>query len=142
MCASRNPPPTRCTAVCKNGRPCGAWAERGSDPPRCRSHREQAPTQEPPQPRARAAQRASDLDGMIAGLQHRLNQLSTYIDRHLPDLDHSTYARLSSLHGQLAGRASRLLLDRKQLVGDAGNELIEATHAALDRLSDEWGIEL
>ena len=28
----------RCTALKKNGRPCRAWARKGSDPPRCRHH--------------------------------------------------------------------------------------------------------
>lgn len=28
----------RCTAKTKNGRPCRAWAIKGSDPPRCRHH--------------------------------------------------------------------------------------------------------
>jgi hypothetical protein len=38
--------PQRCGGRRKDGRPCRAWAARGSDPPRCASHLNQVETEE------------------------------------------------------------------------------------------------
>ena len=140
MSAHRDRVGTRCTATCKDGRPCSAWAQRGSDPPRCRSHRLQAQ----PQAQPSVAHRSSDVDGMILDLQRRLDQLSDYIDQGLNDakLDIGDYARLTGLQGQLASRLGRLIRDRQSIAGDTDNQTLDALNAALNSISEEWGIEL
>jgi hypothetical protein len=83
-----------------------------------------------------------DLDAAIADLQRRLRQLSTYIDDNLTDLDADTFVRLANLQGQLTSRLGRLMRDRQQVSGNAGDELTAAINDALDEISEEWGLDL
>ena len=55
------PKPRRCTASTVKGRPCRAWAKRGTDPPRCAAHREQRGDPASPRPPVRAS--ASPAEG-------------------------------------------------------------------------------
>jgi len=97
----------------------------------------------------RSGDRSGTLDQIIRDLHRRLSQLSAYIDRRMADVDHGTdvlpvdvYAHLVSLQGQLSSRLGRLMRDRKQIAGDAADELTQAINAALDDISAEWGIDL
>lgn len=82
------------------------------------------------------------LSAAIADLQRRLRQLSRYIDDNLNDLDADTFVRLANLQGQLTSRLGRLMRDRQQVAGDAGDELTAAINDALDEISEEWGLDL
>jgi acetyl-CoA carboxylase alpha subunit len=83
-----------------------------------------------------------DLDDVIVDLDWRRQQLAAYIDAHLTELDPGEYARLASLEGQFASRIGRLLRDKQQVQGDEMSELDQAINQALDRISEEWNIEL
>ena len=148
-----------CTATRQDGQPCRAHAVRGTSPPRCSAHRTQSQIGAPPgnqnarthgayshvQPDAAApATQRIDLDAAILDLQRRLDQLSDYIDQGLNDakLDIGDYARLTGLQGQLASRLGRLIRDRQSIAGDTDNQTLDALNAALDSISEEWGIEL
>jgi hypothetical protein len=84
----------------------------------------------------------ANLDAAIADLQRRLRQLSRYIDDNLTDLDADTFVRLANLQGQLTSRLGRLMRDRQQVSGNAGDELTAAINDALDEISEEWGLDL
>jgi dsDNA-specific endonuclease/ATPase MutS2 len=80
------------------------------------------------------------LDERIADLNRRIDQLSAYIDER-KDLAPDDLVKLLNLHGQLTSRIGRLMRDRQQVSEDA-DELTVAIHAALDDLSEKWGVEL
>jgi predicted AAA+ superfamily ATPase len=84
----------------------------------------------------------TSLSDIIADLNRRRQQLATYIDTHLAELDADAYTRLVALEGQLASRIGRLMRDKKQVQGDEMDELDKMIDEALDQLSEEWGIEL
>ena len=79
---------------------------------------------------------------MISGLQRRLRQLSAFIDENRGDLDVGGYLAAVRLQGMLANRVGRLLLDRRKLTGDEGDELERAMDEALDLVGDVFGVDL
>jgi hypothetical protein len=153
----------RCTATTRTGRPCRAWAVKGTDPPRCASHR-RSPSGDggtgnrigaPPgntnaQTHGAYTQppdTSVDLDARIADLNRRIEQLSTYIDHATigpndGDIDVDQYARLLSLHGQLTSRLGRLLRDKQQISPEDDSLLQQAINNALDQASEILGVQL
>ena len=141
-------PAVRCSCITRAGRPCRAWAVRGSDPPVCAAHAGlTAGAGAPPGNQNRLVQgfyspdpTAVTVDQAIAGLVHKLQRLDELIARE--DLDPELLVRLTTLYGQGSSRLARMLRDRRALSGDAAAGVVEAIAVALDELSSLWGVEL
>ena len=129
----------RCTAKRGDGKPCSAWAVRGSDPPRCAAHGGAEAHSGVPGGNRNGP---PDLDARIAALNRRIEQLEEHIDTHRHDLDAKEFAALVSLQGQLASRLGRLMRDRQHLQGDAADELQHDLDEALEVVSQVLGIDL
>jgi hypothetical protein len=152
-----------CTATCVDGRPCRAWAVRGSDPPRCGAHGGgRAPAGAPAgnqnarthgfyvqapadggngHDRSRHAQEPCHIDAVIAGLYEKQQRLSRYIDRNMDDLTPERLARFYQIYAQSCSRLGRLLRDREAL-GRCNHQMDPAIGQALDELGEEWGVDL
>lgn len=148
---------TTCTAYKRDGSPCQAHAIRGSDPPRCSAHGGRAvgaPTgnhnrqthgaysKQPPEPEPDAQPAELELERIAIDLQRRIDQLSAYIDDHLHHVDADTLQRLLALHGQLCSRLSRIARDLHVILPQGEDAVMAGINEALDRLSEEWGIDL
>ena len=85
-----------------------------------------------------------EIAAVIRDLGAKQQILSDLIDRCLAegDLPTSDLARLLALHSQNAARLGRLLRDQQALGDPAATLMVEALNAALDELSEEWGVEL
>ena len=177
-------PKTRTGRVCsfrtKAGRPCRAWAVRGSDPPACSSHLQASAKGEATGlARAGFCERAEELLRLLA-LDEEVPEAGFYrhtlSDEELADL--VSYAAEESLEDEIActriavrrtlellNRGSEtmseseflraaglvfrgartialLLREQRVLTGGEDSRLQEIFDAALDILSEEWGIEL
>jgi hypothetical protein len=162
--------PSKCSYTRLDGRPCKAWAVRGSDPPACAVHAAAAAglagtnarRSLAPSPDACTGLAGGDsgdpagtdiagdvgagidIDAVIADLAAKQQCLSRYIDECLAAGGTAVQdiARLLALHSQNAGRLGRLLRDQKALGGDGAGSMKHIIDLALDELSEEWGIEL
>ena len=145
---------TKCTAFKPDGTPCGAWAVRGSDPPRCNMHPLEGKAKGAPKGNKNAQKHGAyaagpdrdpaDLDGRIADLGAKIEKLSAYIDVRFDDLEPGELKGLLALHGQLSSRLGRLQRDRKVLSGDQSgedDEILQLMDEALSRLWAEWDAE-
>ncbi len=149
---------TRCSATTKAGRPCRAWAVRGTDPPRCAAHGGgKAPVGAPlgnqnalthgfyssrPPELPPGAPDLTRIERIIADLAAKQVALSTYIDRHKHDVPTPDLVEMLRLHGQNASRLGRLLRDKRALSGDAADGISAAIAQALDELGTELGADL
>jgi hypothetical protein len=151
----------RCGHLTADGRPCKAWAIRGSDPPRCSAHAGRnagagAPCGNQnrrthgfyssallPEELADLVACADDitLDDEIATTRVTLRRILALLsaDGRLTAED---YARLATLALAGARTVARLLRDKRALSGDAADGLIGAVATALDELGTELGIDL
>ena len=132
----------RCTAVCRDGTPCQAWAVRGTDPPRCAAHGGSRPGLYGSWGDTAPGDECT-IDAVIDDLYAKQISLSRTIDRIQSDENANLreLVQLLRIHGQNAGRLGRLLRDRRALHGDADG-LSDAVNQALDELSEEWGVKL
>lgn len=126
--------PTRCTATTAAGRPCRAWAVRGTDPPRCTAHRDREAAQEAAGPPAALVAQIDDLDVRIA-------RLGQYIDAHREEWDVGELCRLLDLHSTMMGRATRMRQALRHLGSEEGGALLCALHDALDDIAAREGID-
>ena len=85
-----------------------------------------------------------EIAAVIRDLGAKQQILSDLIDRCLAegDLPTGDLARLLALHSQNAARLGRLLRDQQALGDPTATLMVEALNAALDELSEEWGVEL
>lgn len=142
----------RCTATTRSGRPCKAWAVRGSNPPRCAAHNGgSAPVGAPPNNQnakkhgfyAQPNDPPRTIDEIITDLAAKQAALSDYIDSLLTeDSDLDDIARLLKIHGMNASRLGRLLRDKRALSGEAADGIAGAVAQALDELSTELNVDL
>jgi hypothetical protein len=142
-----------CTAVCRDGSPCCAWAVRGTDPARCAAHGGASGTVGAPGGKPNALKQgyyaASDLpeactiDAIIDNLYQRQIQLDAYIDDVVAagSATIGELTRLLRIHGQNASRLGRLLRDRRAISGEAADGISGAIAQALDELGTEWGVD-
>jgi len=155
-------PMPQCTATTRAGQRCKNHAVAGSDPPRCSSHGGgHSPVGAPPGNTnaqthgayTRPLDPAADLDARISDLNHRIEQLSAFIDRaslRTSDdgdsddsaIDLDQYTRLLSLHGQLTSRLGRLMRDRQTISPEDNSFLQECINEALDEVSEILGVKL
>lgn len=157
----RNPSPRRCTAICADGSPCRAWAVRTSHPPRCAAHGGGTNSVGAPPDNQNAITHGyyarplpaktlpedthpeeCNIDTVIADLHEKQLRLSRYLDEHYEDLSPEQLARFHHIHAQGSSRLGRLLRDRAVLLPEMEDPMKEAINAALDALSEEWGVEL
>lgn len=148
----------RCVQRTKSGRPCNAWAVRGSDPPTCSVHdgrcRGFYGSAIHPEELADLVAYAGDLtlEDEIAcarvALRRVLAALSAPGDTGAEGpltgdaLSAGEFARVAGLAFQGARTVSRLLRDQRALSGDAAEGISGAIAAALDELSTMWGVDL
>jgi hypothetical protein len=156
----RNPSARRCSALNPDGRPCRAWAIRGSDPPLCSAHAgRNVGAGAPPgnqnrrshgfyatafDPGEVAAALDDDtffaLQSEIACARIALRRVLAYlVSDDLPPLD---YLKVAALAFQGVRTIARLLRDNQALGGQPSSELQAAIDSALDELGAEWGIDL
>lgn len=161
-----------CSFTTKAGRPCRAWAVRGSDPPACSSHLRSSLGKN-----TWGLARASDLgftgresaagpgfysrtltdeeladlviyaaeltlDDEIACTRIAVRRTLEFLSQRDGSLDEADYLRAAGLVFQGARTIARLLRDQQALLGGSDNRLQAIFDAALDALSEEWGIEL
>lgn len=145
----------RCIGTTTGGRPCSAWAVRGSQPPLCSAHggvdaalaagvdRDYMPAYG----RARRHDEEGEhdeensLSPEIASTRAVLRRLFLLLSEQ-PDLDPATMARLVPLAFRGALAVAQLLRDQRALSGEAADGIAGAIAQALSELSTEWGIDL
>jgi hypothetical protein len=140
----------RCSQRTQSGRPCNAWAVRGSDPPACAVHARQshgfyAGALEPEELADLVAHGGDlSLDDEITCARVALRRVLAALGAPGDEkgLSASEFARLASLAFQGTRTISRLLRDQRTQSGDAADGINGAISAALDELSVEWGVEL
>jgi hypothetical protein len=140
----------RCSAPKANGQPCRAWAVRGTNPPVCAAHGGSRGKIGAPEGNQNAVSHGAyakgdelppdDLDKRIEDLAQRIERVGAFIDGS-EDLGADQFIRLHQLHASMTSRLGRL--KQQQLsVGGGGDEIGQAIRRVLDRLSEEWGVEL
>jgi hypothetical protein len=160
----------KCTATTASGRPCQAWAIRGSSPPLCAAHRGASPagasvggSDIPAQDEKRftgapmengSAEKtgfyavdpsAVSINQAIAGLvdkMTRLDRITAEVQANAADTKPGDLMPLFRLYTQASSHLSRLLRDRHALSGEADDEFAAAIGQALDELGAEWGVDL
>jgi hypothetical protein len=136
MSAAKRP----CRATTRAGRPCQAWAVRGSDPPRCAAHAPAggaSPSFYEPSPDDEAGE--ATLNGEIAIARAMVRRLLEAVQNGTPSgelvqLAQTCFAGTRAVAG--------LLRDKRALSGGAADGLMGAIGQALDELSTEWGVDL
>ena len=83
-----------------------------------------------------------DIDDIITALAGKQARLLQHLDRLWCDPDAEPPDRLLAVYSHNAARLGRLLRDRCAIYGQPADDLSLAMDAALDHLSQEWGIPL
>jgi hypothetical protein len=148
---SKLPARVRCTHVTRAGRPCKGWAVRGSDPPACISHLSSASAEPGFYSRSLTdeelvalVRHAADLtlDEEIACTRIAVRRTLEFLNRPGDLLSQGDFLRAAGLVFQGARTIARLLREQQALTGGADSRLEAIFDAALDGLSEDWGIEL
>ena len=162
----------QCSFTTKEGRPCRAWAVRGSEPPACYSHLrtnggndggEQAHTdymrsnwgEETPEAgfyrHTLSDEELADLviyaaelslDDEIACTRIAVRRTLEFLNERSGSLSEAEYLRAAALVFQGARTIARLLREQQALTGGEDSRLQAIFDAALDGLSEDLGIEL
>ncbi len=133
----------RCSGVTAAGKPCRAWAIRGTD--KCSAHSDKvgAPKGNKNAQKhgayAQPVQPITSIEDAVADVQRRLTQIGGYIDE---SEDREEALRALGLYGQMVSRYGRLLRDQRALSGESADSLMEVIGKALDEISTELGIKL
>jgi len=169
---SKQPATVPCSFTTKTGRPCRARAVRGSEPPACSSHsRASSGGNARGQARAGRLLSAAGEDALEAGFyDHTLSdeeladlviyatdltlddeiactriavrRTLEFLNQRPGSLSETEYLRAAGLVFQGARTIARLLREQQALSGGSDSRLQAIFDAALDGLSEEWGIEL
>lgn len=161
-----------CSFTTKAGRPCRAWAVHGSEPPACSAHLrshsgastlEQAysaylrsrPGESAPEPgfydHTLSDEELADLviyaaelslDDEIACTRIAVRRTLEFLNQRPGSLSESEFLRAAGLVFQGVRTIARLLREQQALTGGSDDRLQAIFDAALDGLSEEWGIEL
>jgi hypothetical protein len=159
----------RCSHPTAAGRPCRAWAVRGSDPPLCSAHAGRNQRQHPGGVGAGAPPGnqnhtvhgfyssalspaevadllahtgASTLEGEIACARIALRRVLAHLTAAGVGLSPLDYAKLASLAFQGARTVARLVRDNHALGGRSSDELYAIFDQVLDDLSGAWDVDL
>lgn len=140
----------RCASEKKDGKPCKAWAVRGTDPPLCAAHGGVAARIGAP-PGNKNAERhgayssenepALDLQDLIRTLTRRLLGLDAYIGRkeREGELPVDELFKLYELHSRMAARLGRLMAVQHKVQPGESSELLRAIDAALAEVGPQLG---
>jgi uncharacterized protein YjcR len=125
---------------------------RGTDPPACSAHAGRSFGAGAPRRNQNArthgfyAQEpdAVTIEQAIAGLVDKMTRIDGLIEAATANgsQPHDRVIRLFEIYTKASSRLSRLLRDKRDLSGEADDSINEAIAAALDELSEEWGIDL
>lgn len=141
----------RCSESTKNGKPCKAWAVRGSIPPRCAAHGGgKALTGAPANNRnavthgvyALSTDPPTDLNARIADLDRRVRELSEFIDNLPADTPTTERSALFDLQGRLTSRLGRLMKDRQAISSTDADDMEAELREALRIASGLLGVDL
>ena len=151
----RNPDKRRCQVP-----GCRAWAVRGSDPPLCAPHTKGKVGAPVGNQNRRthgfysqylhrdeladlvASAGEWSLEGEVAIARVALRRLMAYLAR-ADELSPLDYTRVANVAFRGARTVARLMQEHYDLTQVTGtDELTQALNAALDSLSEEWGVEL
>lgn len=124
----------RCTALTAAGRPCQAWAVRGSDPPRCAAHGGR-------EPHAAQVDREAELQEEIVYVRRLMRRLTDHLDEN-QEIEIQEMAIIAPIILNTTRTMARLLRDRRALRGETVEGISGAIAQALDELASEWGVEL
>jgi hypothetical protein len=83
-----------------------------------------------------------DIDDVIADLADKQDRLRQLLDRLWSDPDAEHLDRLLAVYSHNAARLGRLLRHRTALYGQPADMISLAIDRALDRLSEQWGVDL
>jgi hypothetical protein len=129
-CAYQNP---------QTGRACRAWAVRGSNPPRCRAHRQHTHPYDLKEVANLMAQISEKpLDTEIVNVRAAVRQTMTRLHEELPT---DEFARLVRLIFSGSTTIANLLRTQRALGGAAADGLAGAISQVLEEIATEWGIE-
>jgi hypothetical protein len=152
-----------CSHTTRAGKPCRAWAVKGTDPPACAAHagltaagagaplaNQNARTHGfygrtlSEQELADLVVYAADLslDAEIACARVALRRTLEFIRQDPDQLDHGEFLQAASLIFQGTRTIALLLRDRQTLSAGSDDTFLTIIDQALDELSKEWGIEL
>lgn len=123
----------RCTALTNAGRPCQAWAVRGTDPPRCAAHGGVEPADEEEEQDPREA-----LEQEIYAVRRVLWMLLDHLDED-PELGLQELAFIAPMMLDTTRTVAHLLRDQRALSGETAEGISGAIGQALDELAVEWG---
>ena len=126
----------RCTALTAAGRPCQAWAVRGTDPPRCAAHGGIEPSDEDAYD-PRAAREA--LEQEIYAVRRLLWMLLDHLDED-PELGLQELTLIAPMMLDTTRTVAQLLRDQRALSGETAEGISGAIGQALDELAVEWGL--
>ena len=140
---------TRCGANTAAGRPCRAWAVRGTDPPRCASHGGARGRPGAPKGNGNAvthgAYEKDDLAGGIAvhvqDLDRRIAKLGAYIDEREEEPGFELAGHLDLL-SKMMGRVTRMRQVQARMGGSASQNLRKAVGLVLDEMGCALGVDL
>ncbi len=148
---TQQPARVRCTHLTKAGRPCKAWAVRGSNPPACISHLSSASAEPGFYSRTLTDEELADLvrhaaeltlDEEIACTRIAVRRTLEFLSEGRGALSEAVFLRAAGLVFQGARTIARLLRDQQALLGGSTDQMKAVFDTALDALSAEWGVEL
>jgi hypothetical protein len=146
-----------CPEPRKDGMKCGGWVVKESDPPQCSAHggrkdsTAKSSTVGAPLGNTNAVTHGAytnpkpipvDLSARITDLDHRIQQLSDYIDNAPTETTVADMTAIIDLHGRLSSRLGRLMRDRQALTSTDADELEIELREALKIASDILGVDL
>ncbi len=150
----------KCQATTKSGRPCGAWAVRGSSPPRCSAHLGRNAGAGAPKGNQNRRTHgfygryytADELDALQQfaaddSLDSEIGVVRVALRRALRVLqdeesDPAMVAALMPLIFAGGRTVARLLRDRRLLSGEDADTIMREMADALEELGADWGVNL
>lgn len=138
----------RCSALRKDGRPCRAWAVRGSDPALCANHLDREPEASGFYERSYSIEEAADLLYKTAekDLKEELGVTRVTLRRALEqmqqELDAAEYARLIELIFRGAHTIADIMRAQNSLSGGGEDFVPPVIGEVLTEIGNERGIEL
>lgn len=149
-------PPSKCSALRKDGAPCCGRPVRGSEPPLCPAHNktttaQRSQTQIQPHGfynRTYSLEEIADLVNLAVddSLADELAATRVAVRRVMGQLHHEMapeeFARLAGLVFRGANTIARLVRAQQAIAGGASGQLSRAIAQALDELAAEWGVPL
>jgi hypothetical protein len=129
--------PSRCLGTTTRGRPCRAWAAKGSE--YCAAHRAQAGTLPAHPSRTRLPPPLETIDDLIADLLAKMSLLSGMIAE---TEETDTFLKLMSVYSRASTHVAHLMREKRLVPAPPGDDLMTVLGRALDEISEELGLKL